>query len=76
VIAPGLAPDLVAGRLVAELAEWRDEHPGWTPAMHLAAFPPEAMWCRVDVASLVGEFDWDLYERLCGLAGHPPEGIA
>ncbi len=73
---PSEAPELVAGRLVADLAEWRTEHPGWTQASQHAAFPSDVLWGRVNASRLVGDFDWPLYARLREIAGNPPEDIA
>lgn len=75
-IAPDLAPELVAVRLVADLDDWRSAHPGWTPDTQRAAFPAEGLWIRVDRWRPVGDFDWGLYRQLCEMVDVEPGCVA
>lgn len=68
--------DDVVSAFVAELAEWRAAHPGWTETQQLRAFGPADLWRRaggrvidLDTGDYV-EVDRDLYRGLMMAAGY------
>jgi hypothetical protein len=65
---------MAVNSFLAELESWRAEHPGWTQAQQIEAFPLTTLWHRAGGRGShdgqAVEADETVYRRLVEVAGY------